>query len=76
MSDPAKYRSKEELDEVRRDHDPIDQVKKRLLDKGWAEDKDLKIIEKDVRAVIADAVDFAEKDSQPGVEQLYADILA
>ncbi|KAA6205910.1 MAG: pyruvate dehydrogenase (acetyl-transferring) E1 component subunit alpha [Candidatus Tokpelaia sp.] len=76
MSDPAKYRSKEELDEIRRDHDPIDQVAKRLLAKGWAVENDLKSIDKNVRAIIADAVDFAEKDIEPEETQLYADILA
>jgi len=76
MSDPAKYRSREELEEIRRDHDPIEQVAKRLQAKGWASESDLKAIDKNVRAMVADAVDFAEKDAEPEESQLYTGILA
>lgn len=76
VSDPAKYRPKEELEEVRRNNDAIDHVKKRLMNKGWADESGLKEIEKEVREIVADAVDFAEKDPQPANEQLYTDILA
>ncbi len=45
MSDPAKYRTKEEVDKVRTEHDPIEQVRKRLLDKKWASEDELKKID-------------------------------
>lgn len=75
MSDPAKYRSKEEVQKVRAEHDAIDQVKQRLLEKGWATENDLKEIDKDVRAIVADAADFAQSDPEPDVSELYTDIL-
>lgn len=75
MSDPAKYRTKEEVQKVRAEHDAIDQVKKRLMDKGWASEDELKEIDKSVRAIVADAADFAESDPEPDVSELWTDIL-
>ncbi|UTO28788.1 pyruvate dehydrogenase (acetyl-transferring) E1 component subunit alpha [Bartonella harrusi] len=75
MSDPAKYRSKEEVQKVKEEHDPIDQVKTRILEKGWASEDDLKSVDKEVRAIVADAADFAQKDQEPDVSELYTDIL-
>ncbi|RCL00589.1 MAG: pyruvate dehydrogenase E1 component alpha subunit [Candidatus Tokpelaia sp. JSC189] len=75
MSDPAKYRSKEEVQRIRTEHDAIDQVRQRLLEKGWVIENDLKKIDKDVRAIVADAADFAQSDPEPDVSSLYTDIL-
>jgi hypothetical protein len=47
MSDPAKYRSKDEVQKMRTEHDPIEQVRKRLLDNKWATEDDLKAIDKE-----------------------------
>src|SRR6516165_1657434 len=55
MSDPAKYRTKEEVDKVRTEHDPIEQVRRRLLDKKWASEDDLKKIDAAVRAIVNEA---------------------
>jgi pyruvate dehydrogenase E1 component alpha subunit len=75
MSDPAKYRSKEEVQKMRSEHDPIEQVKARLLaQKGVSED-DLKAIDKEVRDIVADAADFAQSDPEPDVSELYTDVL-
>ncbi|ALE03938.1 pyruvate dehydrogenase (acetyl-transferring) E1 component subunit alpha [Bartonella ancashensis] len=74
MSDPAKYRSKDEVDKIRTEHDPIDQVKSRIIKKGWASEDDLKSIDKKVRAVVADAADFAQNDQEPEAFELYTDI--
>ncbi|MGC1777431.1 MAG: pyruvate dehydrogenase (acetyl-transferring) E1 component subunit alpha, partial [Xanthobacteraceae bacterium] len=52
MSDPAKYRTKEDVDKVRTEHDPIEQVRKRLLDKKWSSEDELKKIDASVRAVV------------------------
>lgn len=76
ISDPGKYRSKEEVEEMRRDHDAIDKVKRRVLDKGLATEAEFKAIDKDVRDTVADAVDFALTDSEPAAAELYTDILA
>ena len=75
MSDPAKYRSKDEVQKMRSEHDPIEQVKARLLEKGWASEDDLKAIDKDVRDIVADSADFAQADPEPDVSELYTDIL-
>ncbi|MBB5701837.1 pyruvate dehydrogenase E1 component alpha subunit [Ochrobactrum daejeonense] len=75
MSDPAKYRSKEEVQKMRSEHDPIEQVKQRLIDKGWATEEELKEIDRQVRDIVADAADFAQNDPEPDVSELYTDIL-
>ncbi|WP_208440446.1 pyruvate dehydrogenase (acetyl-transferring) E1 component subunit alpha [Bartonella raoultii] len=75
MSDPAKYRSKEEVQKIKEEHDPIDQVKGRILKRNWASEDDLKSIEKEVRAIVADAADFAQSDQEPDASELYTDIL-
>ncbi|WP_011580968.1 pyruvate dehydrogenase (acetyl-transferring) E1 component subunit alpha [Chelativorans sp. BNC1] len=75
MSDPAKYRSKDEVQKMRSEHDPIEQVRKRLLDKKWASEDDLKAVDKEVRDIVADAADFAQSDPEPDPSELYTDIL-
>ena len=75
MSDPAKYRSKDEVQKMRTEHDPIEQVKTRLIDKKWASEDDLKKIDKEVRDIVADAADFAQNDPEPAVTELYTDIM-
>ena len=75
MSDPAKYRSKDEVTKMRSEHDPIEQVKMRILENKWATEDDLKAIDKDVRDIVADSADFAQADLEPDVSELYTDIL-
>lgn len=75
MSDPAKYRSKDEVQKMRSEHDPIEQVRARLLEKGWATEDELKQIDKEVRDIVADSADFAQADPEPDVSELYTDIL-
>ena len=75
MSDPAKYRSKDEVQKMRDERDPIEQVRKRLVEKGWASEDDLKEIDKKVRAVVTEAADFASADPEPDPSELWTDIL-
>ncbi|MTI45744.1 pyruvate dehydrogenase E1 component alpha subunit [Roseibium hamelinense] len=75
MSDPAKYRSKDEVQKMRTEHDPIEQVRKRLLDNKWATEDELKGIDKDVRAAVAESAEFAQTDPEPDPSELYTDIL-
>jgi len=75
MSDPAKYRSKEEVQKMRSEQDPIEQVKARLIAKKWAGEDDLKAIDKEVRDIVADAADFAQNDAEPDPSELWTDIL-
>jgi pyruvate dehydrogenase E1 component alpha subunit len=74
MSDPAKYRTKEEVDKMRTEHDPIEQVRKRLLDRKWASEDELKKIDAAVRALINEAAEFATHDAEPDPAELYTDV--
>ena len=74
MSDPAKYRSREEVQEMREKHDPIDAAKAELLKRGMTEER-LKELEKAIRARVGEAADFAENSPEPDATELYTDIL-
>jgi pyruvate dehydrogenase E1 component alpha subunit len=74
MSDPAKYRSKEEVARMREEHDPIEQVRIRLLAGGAGEDE-LKKIDAEVRKIVAEAADFASQDREPDPSELWTDVL-
>ena len=75
MSDPAKYRSKEEVQRMREEHDPIEQVRIRLLADGVGEDE-LKKIDANVRKTVAEAADFAMNDKEPDPSELWTDVVA
>ena len=75
MSDPAKYRTKEEVDKMRHGHDPIEQVRIRMVETGRASEDELKAIDREVRGVINEAAEFAQKDAEPEPSELYADVL-
>jgi pyruvate dehydrogenase E1 component alpha subunit len=74
MSDPAKYRTKEEVDKVRTEHDPIEQLRARLLAKKWVSEDELKKIDAAVRAVVNEASEFATNDLEPDPSELYTDV--
>ncbi len=74
MSDPAKYRSREEVQDVKEKSDPIDGLRKDMLVAGITEDE-LKVIDKDIRRIVTEAADFAESSPEPDVAELYTDIL-
>ena len=74
MSDPAKYRSREEVQSVRDKSDPIDHLAKILAEKGVGEDQ-LKALDKDIRKIVADSAAFAEESPEPEASELYTDVL-
>ncbi len=74
MSDPAKYRSREEVQEQRDHNDPIERLKKELAERGRSE-ADIKAIDKAIRARVAEAADFAENSPEPEPAELYTDVL-
>ncbi|MEM7618864.1 MAG: pyruvate dehydrogenase (acetyl-transferring) E1 component subunit alpha [Pseudomonadota bacterium] len=76
MSDPAKYRSKEEVQKYRQEQDPIEQVRQRILGAGYMDEAGLKQIDKGIRAVVNEAAEFAQNDPEPDPAELYTDILA
>jgi pyruvate dehydrogenase E1 component alpha subunit len=75
MSDPAKYRSKDEVDKYRTEHDPIEQVRSRILQEKVLGEDQVKKIDGEVRAMVNEAADFATHDAEPDVAELYTDVL-
>ncbi|MBI1650502.1 pyruvate dehydrogenase (acetyl-transferring) E1 component subunit alpha [Hyphomicrobium sulfonivorans] len=74
MSDPAKYRTREEVQHMRETHDPIEMIRARLLGDGVSED-DLKAIDRKVRDEVNAAADFALSDPEPDASQLTTEVL-
>jgi len=75
MSDPAKYRSKDEVQKMRTEHDPIEQSRARLLSEHKVAEEELKKIDAQIREIINDAADFATNDPEPDAAELWTDIL-
>ena len=75
MSDPAKYRTREEVDEMRKQHDPIDHLGARIVENGVATEAELKEIDREIRARIAEAAEFATSAPEPESAELWTDIL-
>ena len=73
MSDPAKYRTKEEVDDVRKTRDPIDHLKAKLEAAGIPEDS-LKDIDGEVRQIVLDAAEYARTSPEPEPFELYTDV--
>jgi pyruvate dehydrogenase E1 component alpha subunit len=74
MSDPAKYRTRDEVDEVRKTRDPIDHVEELLEKQGWADEAALKTIDAEVKRIVADAAEFARTSPEPDPKELYTDV--
>ncbi|HEX3916852.1 MAG TPA: pyruvate dehydrogenase (acetyl-transferring) E1 component subunit alpha [Caulobacteraceae bacterium] len=74
MSDPGKYRTREEIDEVRKHRDPIDHVEELLRSRGLADDAAMKAIDAEVRRIVADAAEFARTAPEPDPSELYTDV--
>jgi pyruvate dehydrogenase E1 component alpha subunit len=74
MSDPAKYRTREEVEKVRTTHDPIDMARQRILERKLAKEDELKKIDGEVRDLINEAAEFATHDPEPDVSELYTDV--
>ena len=76
MSDPAKYRTREEVSKMREERDPIDGLRKLILEGGYSDEDAIKAIDKEIRAVVNDAAAFAQESPEPDASELYTDILA
>lgn len=74
MSDPAKYRQRSEVDEIRQKHDPIDHVRN-LLKAAGVDDADFKEMETKVKEIVADATEFAKTSPEPDPSELFTDVL-
>ncbi|MDZ4777480.1 MAG: pyruvate dehydrogenase (acetyl-transferring) E1 component subunit alpha [Alphaproteobacteria bacterium] len=75
MSDPAKYRTREEVDEVRTHRDPIEHVKTMLIEQGHADEESLKEIDRDIRVIVTASAEFAQESPEPDPSELMTDIL-
>ncbi|HEX2726573.1 MAG TPA: pyruvate dehydrogenase (acetyl-transferring) E1 component subunit alpha [Beijerinckiaceae bacterium] len=75
MSDPAKYRTKDEVSRMRDERDPIESARRRLLDEWKVPENDLKAIDAKVREIVNEAADFATHDPEPDPSELWTDIL-
>jgi len=73
MSDPAKYRTREEVEKVRHDQDPIEQVRNRLL-AAKVPEQELKAIDAEVREIVNASADFAQRDLEPDAAELWTDV--
>ena len=76
MSDPAKYRTKEEVQRVRSEQDPIDQLREKILGSGLADEDSLKALDREVKGVVTEAAEFAQNSPEPEPSELYTDVLA
>jgi pyruvate dehydrogenase E1 component alpha subunit len=76
MSDPAKYRSRDEVTKVREERDPIDHLRETILAEELADEDAVKEIDKEIKAVVNEAAQFAQESPEPDVSELYTDILA
>lgn len=76
MSDPAKYRTREEVQKMREERDPIEQVRSILLTGGHASEDDLKKIDKDIKDIVNDSAEFAKNSPEPALDELWTDIYA
>ncbi len=75
MSDPAKYRTKDEVSKMRKESDPIDALRSHLLDNKLADEGQLKEIDREIKAIVAEAADFAQQSPEPDPAELYTDVL-
>ena len=76
MSDPAKYRTREEVQKMRDERDAIEHVRDLLLQGKHATEDDLKAIDKEIKAVVNDAAEFSKESPEPALEELWTDIYA
>ncbi|MAM25530.1 MAG: pyruvate dehydrogenase (acetyl-transferring) E1 component subunit alpha [Rhodobacteraceae bacterium] len=76
MSDPAKYRTREEVQKMRDERDPIDAVRSMLLEGKHASEDDLKAIDKEIKKIVNESAEFAKDSPEPALEELWTDIYA
>lgn len=75
MSDPAKYRSKEEVQKIREESDPIERIRHHMIKNGTASEDDLKGMDKEIRAIVLEAAQFAQDSPEPDASELWTDVL-
>jgi pyruvate dehydrogenase E1 component alpha subunit len=76
MSDPAKYRTREEVQKMREERDAIENIRSILLTGNHASEDDLKSIDKEIKKIVNESAEFAKASPEPELEELYTDIYA
>ena len=76
MSDPAKYRTREEVQKMKAEKDPIDHIRDMLIAGKHATENELKVIDKNVKKIVSEAADFASGSPEPALDQLFTDVYA
>ena len=76
MSDPAKYRTREEVQKMRDERDPIEAVRTLLLTGKHATEENLKAIDKEIKAIVNESAEFAKESPEPDLSELWTDIYA
>lgn len=76
MSDPAKYRTKEEVQKMRQEHDPIEHLRGILLERNLADEEQLKAIDREIKGLVSQAADFAQSSPEPDPSELFTDVYA
>ncbi len=76
MSDPAKYRSREEVQKMREERDAIEHVREMLLQGKHASEDDLKAIDKEIKEIVNQAAEFSKESPEPALDELWTDIYA
>ena len=74
MSDPAKYRSKEEVQKMRTERDPIDRLRHTLIEEGYCSEDELKAIDRKVKDIISEAAEFAQNSPEPDEAELWTEV--
>jgi pyruvate dehydrogenase E1 component alpha subunit len=76
MSDPAKYRTREEVEKMKTEKDAIEHIREMLVSSGQASEEELKAIDKDIKEVVNASAEFAKESPEPALEELWTDIYA
>ena len=76
MSDPAKYRTREEVQKMREERDPIEAVRSLLLTGKHSTEEELKAIDKEIKAVVNESAEFSKSSPEPALDELWTDIYA
>ena len=76
MSDPAKYRTREEVQKVREEKDPIDTLRNLLIENHKISEKEFKIMDAEIKAIVTEASDFALNSPEPDIGELWTDVYA
>jgi pyruvate dehydrogenase E1 component alpha subunit len=75
MSDPAKYRTKEELEKMRSEHDPIDSLRHTLIGMKAIDEEGFKKLDKETKDIVMEAAEFAQNSPEPDPSELWTDVV-